>query len=328
MKRHIKLFLYAEPGTGKSTFASKAPNPFFITTDGNFEWLDLPDEQHKQVFSWKEAKTLFNSKFEGYDTIVVDLIEDLYKMCEQEYCRKNNLEYVGDEGFGKGWRITEDEFVLEIGKLLGQEKNIILLSHEQAYSVKDRRGIEHTKYTASGRLRDKIIDQIEGRVRYFLRAYTKPEDVEGKLIKKRYISLVPKENEFGIARGVDEYTMPHDIPLDWNTFIEVLGIDEQKSTNDVKKHAKVEEQRTVSDIKIEPKEEAKVEVKEEPKVEQKVEVKVETKVEPKVEVKEDLPVVEEGNTSEPAVKTEITSEDKPLSKEDRLAMLRAKLSTK
>ena len=60
MKKKIKMFLYAEPGTGKSTFASKAPNPFFITTDGNFEWLDLPEEQHKQVFSFKEAKALFN----------------------------------------------------------------------------------------------------------------------------------------------------------------------------------------------------------------------------------------------------------------------------
>ena len=52
MKKHIKMVLYAEPGVGKSTFASKAPNPYFITTDGNFEWLDLPDKNHKQVFSW------------------------------------------------------------------------------------------------------------------------------------------------------------------------------------------------------------------------------------------------------------------------------------
>lgn len=310
MKKKIKMFLYAEPGTGKSTFASKAPNPFFITTDGNFEWLDLPEEQHKQVFSFKEAKALFNSKFEGYDTIVVDLVEDLYKMCEQEYCRANNLDYVGDEGYGKGWRITEDEFVLEIAKLIGQDKNVILLSHEQVYSVKDRRGIEHTKYTASGRLRDKIVDQIEGRVRYFLRAYSKPEDVDGRLIKKRYLSLVPKENEFGIARGIDEYTIPHDIPLDWNTFVEVIGVPEQKSVNNVKQHVKVEEQRTVSNVKIEP---VKVE-------ETKVEVKEEKKVEPTLEEnKTEVPVKEK-------VKVEQTKDTKTLTKEERLAALRAKFA--
>ena len=39
MKR-IKMLLYGEPGVGKSVFALKAPKPFFVCTDGNYEWLD------------------------------------------------------------------------------------------------------------------------------------------------------------------------------------------------------------------------------------------------------------------------------------------------
>ena len=60
--KHIKMLLYGEPGVGKSVFASKAPRPFFITTDGNYEWLEdfgAKPEDHIQVSSWDEAKKAF-----------------------------------------------------------------------------------------------------------------------------------------------------------------------------------------------------------------------------------------------------------------------------
>ena len=60
MKR-IKMCIYGEPGTGKSVFACKAPKPFFICTDGNYEWLEdfgAKEEDHIQVNSWEEASNL------------------------------------------------------------------------------------------------------------------------------------------------------------------------------------------------------------------------------------------------------------------------------
>ena len=106
------------------------------------------------------------------------------------------------------------------------DKNVILIMHGTHEVVKDRRGVEHTKYIPSPRLPDKVLDMIEGRVRYFLRCYLKSEETqEGTLVKKRYLSIVPKENEFGICRGIDENLIPHDIPLDWNEFTKVIGFD-------------------------------------------------------------------------------------------------------
>ena len=82
--KKLKMLIYGEPGVGKSTFACKAPKPFFITTDGNYEWLEdfgAKIEDHKQVFSWEEAKTAFAQSYDEYDTIVVDLLEDTYQHC-------------------------------------------------------------------------------------------------------------------------------------------------------------------------------------------------------------------------------------------------------
>lgn len=228
MKR-IKMALYGEPGVGKSVFASQAPKPFFITTDGNYEWLEdfgAKEEDHVQVNSWEEAKVAFKRDFSNYETIVIDLTEDLFKWCEQEFCIKNRIEHVSDIGYGKGYDISRNEFFLEMCKLIGLDKHIIFIMHGYTTTVKDRRGVEHTKYVPSNRLPDKVLDMLEGRVRYFLRCYLKAEETEDNvLIKKRYLSLIPKENEFGICRGINENSVPHDIPLDFKIFANIIGID-------------------------------------------------------------------------------------------------------
>lgn len=226
--KKIKMVIYGEPGVGKSVFACKSPNPFFITTDGNYEWLEdfgADPDAHIQVNSWEAAKKAFATDYKNYDTIVVDLMEDLFKWCEMEWCIKNSLSHVGDLGYGKGYDITRNEFFIEMSKLLALDKNIILIMHGATSTVKDRRGVEYTKYDPSTRLPEKLIKMIEGRVRYFLRAFAiTEEDEQGKLITKRYLSLSPDgTTEFGIIRGVDGNSIPRYVDLDWNTFIEVIS---------------------------------------------------------------------------------------------------------
>lgn len=252
--KHIKMMLYGEPGVGKSVFASKAPRPFFITTDGNYEWLEdfgAKPEDHLQVYSWNEAVKAFSESYDNYDTIVVDLVEDLFKWCEQEYCTRSKLEHVSDVGYGKGYDITRNEFFLEISKLIGKPKNIILLSHGITFETKDRRGVPHTKHAPSSRLPDKVLDMIEGRLRYCLRCYLKAEETEdGSLAKKRYLSLVPKENEFGIIRGVDENTIPHDIPLEWSEFARIVGLkNDSPKTQATDKNIQTSSIKEVKDVK-------------------------------------------------------------------------------
>lgn len=315
MAKKVKMVLYGAPGVGKSTFAAKAPNPLFICSDGNFEWLDLPEQNGIEVSSWKEARDLFANKelLDKYDTIVLDLTEDLFKWCEAEFVQKNKIEHIGDLGFGKGYQITRDGFFIEISKLIATDKNIIMIMHETTIVEKDRRGVEHTKHLPSSRMPDKLYDMIEGRVRYFLRCYTKEEEVdEGHFIKKRFLSLVPKPNEFGIARGLDESTTINDIPLDWDEFIKAIGLDKEGLPEKKEKPA--------TDIKAETKkkkEESKIEeVKEEPK-----EPKVEKVEEPKAEKVEEAPLkVEE--KEEKSTKKELTNEEKIAEIKAKLAALK------
>lgn len=260
MKR-IKMVIYGEPGVGKSVFASKAPKPFFITTDGNYEWLEdfgADPNAHIQVKSWDEAKKAFAMDFKDYETIVIDLTEDLFKWCEYEYCLRNGLNHLSDQGFGKAYDITRNEFFIELCQLIALDKNIIFIMHGITFTVKDRRGVESTKYGPTTRIPDKVIDMIEGRVRYFLRCYLKAEEQpDGTIAKKRYLSLIPKENEFGICRGIDESKVPQDIPLDFDEFAKWIGLynnvakPDIKPAKEVKKVEKVEELKKVDMTPIE-----------------------------------------------------------------------------
>ena len=317
--KKIKMVVYGEPGVGKSVFASKAPKPFFITTDGNYAWLEdfgADPSAYIQVSSWAEAKKVFQNSFDNYETVVVDLTEDLFKWCEQEFCVKNRIEHVSDIGYGKGYDITRNEFFIEICKLLNLDKNVILIMHGITFVVKDRRGVEHTKYGPSSRIPDKLLDMIEGRVRYFLRAYLKAEETEDKkLVKKRYLSLIPKENEFGICRGIDENKVPQDIPLDFNTFAQCIGVD-----LNAKEEKKVEKTVEKTVEKVEKKEQKQEVLEGQISVEEVTEK--ESKNNPEltpIEKEEVKPQKEE-------VKEEVKKEEKVISNEDKLAAIRAKLA--
>ena len=314
MKR-IKMVLYAEPGVGKSVFASKAPNPFFICTDGNYEWLEdfgARPEAHINVSSWNEIKTLIDkgTAFNDYETIVLDLTEDAFKWCEQEFCIRNKIEHISDLGYGKGYDASRNEFFITISKLLSYDKNILMLMHGLTIVEKDRRGVEHTKYVPSSRIPDKVIDMIEGRVRYFLRAYVKDEvHDDGTVTKRRWLSVVPKPNEFGIIRGVDENKIPQDIPLEWSEFAKVIGYDvEQKIVAPKPKKTKDGKQTTLEFG-------GPTELKEQPKVEPKVEEQ--QTFEEKIN-QEELKAIDTKETPK--------EESKPISNEDKLAAIKAKLA--
>ena len=322
--KKIKMAIYGEPGVGKSVFACHAPNPFFICTDGNYEWLEdwgAKEENHAQVFTWDQAKKVFTMDFSKYDTIVVDLLEDLFKWCEFEWCQKNGVEHVSDKGYAKGYDITRNEFFIEISKLLALDKNIILIMHGVTSFPKDRRGVEYTKYSPSNRLPDKVVDMIEGRVRYFLRVFAKTEeDADGNLVTKRYLSLSPDgTTEFGITRGLTG-DVPRFIPLDWETFYAIVT---QQNSSIEKPSTVINkiELPTLEEVGAPKATRGRKPKVEEPKVEeQKVEEPTINVPEvPVVEEKPETPVVEESKPVEEAPKV-------ALSNEDRIASIRARLA--
>lgn len=355
MAKYIKMAIYGEPGVGKSTFAAKAPKPFFITTDGNYEYLEdfcnAKPEDHVQCFSWAEMKKAFAGDFSNYETIVVDLLEDSYLWAENEFCRDNHLLHISDLGYGKGYGILGNDFFIEYQKLLALPKNVILIMHGVTEVLKDRRGVEYTKYGPSKLIREKIVTQLEGRVRFFLRAYAEAaEGADGRLVTKRYLSMSPDGNtEYGITRGLSS-DVPRAIPLDWETFVNVIGnaspVSTQKAPESPVSHEvaapieepkkrgrkpamKVEEPVTIGDTtftqtKIEEVSAEKTDAPSEIPGVDEIRAKLQAVLQNTAEAPKEEAKVETASAEEaPAPVEEIP---KPMSQADRLAAIKAKMA--
>lgn len=237
-----KLVIYGQPAVGKSMFALGWSNPFFICTDDNYDFLEdfgAKPENHVKLHSWAEFKK-FVATFDSskYDTIVVDLMEDLYSWCEYEYLSKNKIEDLSDVGYGKGYKIVRNDFATTMLKVINFDCNFIGLTHEDITKGKTNRGIEYTEYAPSSLIPDKCWTLINGRLRFCFRAHLEEQvSIDGKIIRKRLLSVSPKPHEFQINRGMNVDSLPDDISLSYKEFCDIFGVPDRLKTKPVEVNA-------------------------------------------------------------------------------------------
>lgn len=344
MNKTIKAIFYGEPGVGKSVFAyaNGINKPFFITTDDNYAYLEdwgAKEEDHIKVESWKDAKEEFNKSFDKYDTIVVDLLEDLYLWCEEEYLKANKITDLSDMGYGKGYKQVRKEFFLTIKSLINKPKNIILLTHGVTIKNKDKRGVEYLKFGPSDKLPEKLWTDIVGCVRYCLRCYATPEEDEsGNLAIKRYLSLSPDgTTEYGVIRGIPDTNFPPKIPLDWQTFTETVAFRSPVMNTRTAVSSTVAVTPSIAKPAVKPvvpvAEAPKVEVQEESEVEVQEEapiVKI-TRARKTVKPAEENKAEEEASVepvveAEPTVQQEQPKAKSAMTKEEKIAEIKRKLA--
>lgn len=215
----IKLWIYGDPFSGKTTFANGAPMPLMLNTDGNIKFVDAPaipikDElktegrMTKKVFGWakfKESIDELDKDPQGYETVVVDLTEGVYELCRTYMYDKRGWEHESDDSF-KAWDIVRKEFLDTMRRVTNLDMNVILISHED--SSRDFTRPTGNKVTAlKPNIADKVAKQLAGMV-----------DVVGRVVVRdgsHMLTFKTDETVFGGGR----LKMPtNEMPLDWATF--------------------------------------------------------------------------------------------------------------
>lgn len=219
----MKLWIYGEPTIGKTIFANKFPNVLFLNTDGNIKYVDSPSIAIAPI-DGKDAWEVFldnvtdilkgNHEFE---TIVVDLLEDVYQYCRAYYAKKLKIEHEGDLGFGKGYDIIRNAFLMTIKALTNSKYNIILVSHEKAVSVKDRIGREMTRFQPA--ITESLAGKISGMVDITGRVTIKSEEKNGEIEDIRILYLDATKDQTGGNRipGIKDTF----IPLEYTNLLNV-----------------------------------------------------------------------------------------------------------
>ena len=198
----MKIWIYGEPTIGKTIFANKFPDALFLNTDGNVKYIDSPvipiipsDGKDAWEVFVETVNELVTSKH-TYKTIVVDLLEDAFQYCRQYYAKKLKIDHEADLGYGKGYDIIRNAFLIVIRTLVNSGLNVILISHEKAVTIKDRIGRELTRFQPA--LSESVAGKISGMVDITGRIAIKSEEQDnGSVIDTRILYLDATKEQVG-----------------------------------------------------------------------------------------------------------------------------------
>ena len=224
----LTVLTYGPTKIGKSTWCSHAENALFLSTEpglNSLEVFQIP------IRSWDELLTACGEIAEGnhpFKTVILDTVDNAYKMCAEHVCRKFKVEHESDLGFGKGYALTNNEFQRVLNKLAFMPCGLYLISHSQEIEIETRTG-KYTKTVPT--LPEKARKIVLGLVDMVL--YCDIETTagpDGKMVTRRVMRTKPSLNyEAGDRTG----RLPDVIDLDYTKFIEAFN-----ATADTKKTPK------------------------------------------------------------------------------------------
>ena len=178
-----RIWIYGSPFSGKTTIADKFPNPLMLNTDGNIRNVTAPYIAMKDVvnvegrittttLAWeifKETIAELQKKQNNFDTIVIDLVEDLYESCRLYMYKQMGITHESDDSF-RAWDKVRTEFLSTMREVMNLDyKNIILISHEDTTKdITKRTGDKISSVRPN--IQEKIANKLAGMVDIVIRA--------------------------------------------------------------------------------------------------------------------------------------------------------------
>ena len=131
-----KVVIYGPEGIGKSTLASKFPNPIFIDVEGStarmdVERFDTPKSLDEVILCIDALRT----EEHGYQTAIIDTFDRLELMINDKVCQEQNVAGIEAIGYGKGYTYVAEKVNKLLGALdalrMAKGMNIVIVCHAQ-----------------------------------------------------------------------------------------------------------------------------------------------------------------------------------------------------
>lgn len=134
LNRPQKVVVYGPEGIGKSTFASRFPEPLFLDIEDSTSQLDV--KRIQGINSWEMLLSLISqiNQERPCKTVVVDTADWAEKLCIQHVCAVNKKNSIEDFGYGSGYVKLLEEFAKLLEALNLSVKagiNVVLNAHAQ-----------------------------------------------------------------------------------------------------------------------------------------------------------------------------------------------------
>lgn len=225
-----RVLLYGQEGSGKSTWATKAPRPIFLDFENGLNDLDVEKTPRLATYSdtIEVCKWLFNSDHQ-YKSVIFDTVDWFEKLLRAQVCannRVNTIEEVGG-GYGKGFGAAESllsEFLVGLNALHHVRRlNIILLGHCQRIKVSDPGMESYEQFSPDLDKRVAAVFREWCDEVFFVSFRTFLRQEDAGFNRKRSIAIGDDERYVRTthAAGVqakNRLSLPAELPLDWTAY--------------------------------------------------------------------------------------------------------------
>lgn len=211
----LNVLIYGCPKVGKSTLAAQIPNALFLATEKGHNFLEI----HKQdITNWKEVLDIgiaLSNQQHKYKTLVIDIVDYFYKICEQYVMQKHDVSHPSDLAFGKGFSLVRDEFTRVVTKLNSLGVGMVFISHAKEKTQKTKTGEWTTMGTSMGASPEGIVSGLCDLILY---CYINENG-------ERVIRTKPTRY---ILAGDRSKRLPETMPMDFNLITESLKLNKQR----------------------------------------------------------------------------------------------------
>jgi hypothetical protein len=140
------ILLVGIPKIGKSTFASKFPDAYFLATEDGLRSIEC---FYDRIQTWEDFLKKVEELKENhpFKTIVIDTIDAFYDLCRDFVMKKQHIEHPSDLDYGKGWDILKGELRHGIKKLTDLNLGLIFISHSKVAEMQKKGSDFFTKIT-------------------------------------------------------------------------------------------------------------------------------------------------------------------------------------
>jgi len=210
----LTVLVYGPHKYGKSEFCSQADNALFLATEPGLNHLEV---YQQPISSWDELLVAAKDIAEGrhaFRTVIIDTVDNAYRMCAEYVCQKNKIEHESDLDYGKGYALVNGEFHRVLNKLALLPYGLFLVSHSQEKEIETRTG-KYTKVVPT--MPDKARKLVLGLVDIILFCDLEPAPgPDGKPAYRRVLRTKPSTAyEAGDRTG----RLPEVIDLDFAAFV-------------------------------------------------------------------------------------------------------------
>lgn len=133
MPKPIKVVVYGPEGIGKTSFASMAPEPLFIDTEGSTTRLNVRRLPAPKSFSMilEQVQWVINNPT-VCGTLVLDTADWAQRFCTEAVCSRMQVRGIEDLGYGKGYSYVYEDFgrlLNLLDQVVDRGCNVIITAH-------------------------------------------------------------------------------------------------------------------------------------------------------------------------------------------------------